>query len=230
MSTAFHPQTDGQAEKANSIVERCLRTFAVANVRHWDRLLALAEFSYNSHVHKATDMSPFEADTTKNPRIPLDVMAAASRRPGEAIVVSFATKMNDVLQQLTDALKVSRAATTEAANKARQPHDFQPGDSVFLNTRHLPLGYANAAGDVVDREGGARLSRTLQQQFIGSHRLLQAREENAFELDIPDHLRVCVISYLLTATCGPKGHGSGLPLPSRTAAGFYQTISCPKSK
>ena len=32
---------------------------------------------------------------------------------------------------------------------------------------------------------------------------------------------VCVISYLLlAATCGPKGHGSGLPLPSRTAAGF----------
>ena len=43
-------------------------------------------------------------------------------------------------------------------------------------------------------------------------------------------VRVCVISYLLTAICGPKGHGSGLPLPPRTAAGFYQTISCPRSK
>ena len=41
---------------------------------------------------------------------------------------------------------------------------------------------------------------------------------------------VCVISYLLTATCGPKGHGSGLPLPSRAAAEFYQPISCPRSK
>ena len=41
---------------------------------------------------------------------------------------------------------------------------------------------------------------------------------------------VCVISYLLTATCGPKGHGSGLPLPSRAAAEFYQPTSCPRSK
>ena len=141
MSTAFHPQTDGQAEKANNIVERYLRTFAAANERHWDRLLALAEFSYNSHVHRATGMSPFEADTAENPRMPLDVLAAASRRPGgEAIAVSLATKLNDILQQLTDALKVSQAATAAAANKHRQPHDSQVGDSVFLNTRHLPLG------------------------------------------------------------------------------------------
>ena len=108
MSTAFHPQTDGQAEKANSIVERYLRTFATTNERHWDRLLALAEFSYNCHIHKATGMSPFEADTSENPRIPLDVMAAASRRPGgEAIAVSFTTKMNNILQQLTDTLKIT---------------------------------------------------------------------------------------------------------------------------
>ena len=200
MSSAFHPQTDGQAEKANSIVERYLRTFAAANERHWDRLLALAEFSYNSHVHKATGMSPFEADTAENPRMPLDVLAAASRRPGgEAIAVSLATKLNDILQQLTDALKVSQAATAAAANKLRQPHDFQVGDSVFLNTRHLPLGYANAAGEVVEKEGevvekegesGARLSRALQQRFTGPHRLLQARGDNAFELDIPEHLRI----------------------------------------
>ena len=157
MSTAFHPQTDGQAEKANSIVERYLRTFAAANERDWDRLLAMTEFSYNSHVHKAAGLSPFEADTTENPRMPLHVIAAAFRRPGgEALAISFATKMSDILQLLTDALKVSQAAMTDAAKKTRQPHSFQPGDSVFLNTRYLPLGYANAAGDaVVEKENGA---------------------------------------------------------------------------
>lgn len=67
MSTAFHPQTDGQPEKADSIVERYLRMFATENVRHCYRLLAMAEFSYNCHVHKATGMSPFEADTSENP-------------------------------------------------------------------------------------------------------------------------------------------------------------------
>ena len=112
------------------------------------------------------------------------MMAAATRRSsGEATAVSFTTKMNDILHQLTDALKVTQATTTEAANKARQPHEFQVGDSVFLNTRHLPLGYANAAGDdseVVEKENGARLSRTLQQRFTGPYHLLEARRENSF--------------------------------------------------
>ena len=192
MSTAFHPQTDGQAEKANSVVERYLRTFAARNERHWDRLLALAEFSYNAHVHKATRMSPFEADLSENPRMPLSIMAAGSRRPGgETVAVSFATKMNDILQQLSDSLKQTQLAMTEEANKRRRPHGFQPGDSVYVNTRHFPLGYANADADKQDgvaEEGGARLSRALQQRFMGPFRLLQARGENAFELDLPDHL------------------------------------------
>ena len=39
-------------------------------------------------------------------------------------------------------------------------------------------------------ESGARLSRALQQRFTGPHRLLQARGDNAFDLDIPEHLRI----------------------------------------
>ena len=61
-----------------------------------------------------------------------------------------------------------------------------------MNTRNLPLGYTNAAGEVVEREGksGARLSHALQQRFTGPHRLLQAQGDNAFEPDIPEHLRI----------------------------------------
>ena len=81
-------------------------------------------------------MSPFEADTTENPQVPLDVLAAAFRRPGgEVVAVSPATKRNDILQQLTDMLKVSQATTAAAANKLRQPYDFQISYSVFLNIR-----------------------------------------------------------------------------------------------
>jgi len=193
MSTAFHPQTDGEAEKANSIVERYLRSFTAGNERKWDRLLALAEFSYNSHVHKATGMSPFEADLTENPRMPLSVMAGASRGKEEEKGSGLATRMNDILAQLTDALKVTQEKMTVEANKSRQPHAFQTGDSVFVNTRNFPLGYANAASDqhtIVDEEKGARLSRTLQQRFMGPYTLGEARGENAFELDFPNHLKV----------------------------------------
>ena len=189
MSTAFHRRPTDRSKRR--IVERYLRTFVAVNEHHSDRLLALAEFLYNSHIHKATGMPLFEADTAVHARMPLDVLATASRQPdGEAIAVSLATKLNDILQHMTDALKVSQAATATAANEFRQTHDFHVGDSVFLNTRHLPLGYANAAGEVVNREGesGVRLRRALQQRFNGLRRMLQARGDNAFELDILEHL------------------------------------------
>lgn len=92
--------SDGWASgKANSI-ERYLRTITIANERHWGRLLAPEQFSYNSHIHKATGLSPFEADTTENRPMPRDVMAAATcRTDDEAAAVSFTTKMNDILHQ-----------------------------------------------------------------------------------------------------------------------------------
>ena len=87
--------------------------------------------------------------------MPLDVMAAGTRRTGcEAAAVSSTTKMIDILHQLTDSLKVTQAATAESANKSRQPHSFQVGDSVVLNTRHLPLGHANAVGDEAVKKTG----------------------------------------------------------------------------
>lgn len=55
MSTAFHPQTDGHAEKASLI------SWNVASRQAMSRLLTLAELSYNAHTHKATNLSPFEA-------------------------------------------------------------------------------------------------------------------------------------------------------------------------
>jgi hypothetical protein len=79
-STAFHLQTDGQAEKANSIVKRFPRPFSANKPRSWDTLLAIAEFAYSSHHHQSTGISPFEADLGYIPRMPLDTMATTRRR------------------------------------------------------------------------------------------------------------------------------------------------------
>jgi hypothetical protein len=74
-STAFYPQTDEQAEKANSIVEYFLRAFFTNKQSSWDTLLAIAEFAYNNHTDQSTKLAPFEADLGYLPRMPLDTMA-----------------------------------------------------------------------------------------------------------------------------------------------------------
>jgi hypothetical protein len=149
MSTTFRPQTDVLAEKANQMVERYLRTFAIENERRSVWRLGLAEFSSNSHVHRAHGMSPIEADLGYNPYMPLDVMVAAkNHRPrGSSVAVNFVTKMNNNLDQLTIALKVTQATQAQEANKKRQPHNIQPRDRIMLNTRNIPLGYGIATGN-----------------------------------------------------------------------------------
>jgi len=98
MSTAFHPQTNGQAEKANSIVERYRHSFVQTRPQEWDRLLARAEFSYNPHKHKATGLAPFKADLGYIPRLPLDVIAQSHPAgPSHILAASFTTTMADIL-------------------------------------------------------------------------------------------------------------------------------------
>jgi hypothetical protein len=191
MSTAFHPQTDGQAEKANSIVERYLRTFAAEDERNWDDLLPLAEFSYNAHTHKSLGMTPFEADLSYRPRTPLDMMTGVRQaKPGHGEeAVSFVTTMQDNLRKMREVLRTVQETQREEANKSRQAHTFQTGDKVMISTKNMPLSYAAAASG--PGAGEARLSSTLRQKFIGPYTLGERRGENAFDIpDLPSHLRI----------------------------------------
>lgn len=59
LSTAFHPQTDGQTERINQDIEQYLQIFINSRQTDWSEWLSLATFSYNDHIHLATGYSPF---------------------------------------------------------------------------------------------------------------------------------------------------------------------------
>jgi hypothetical protein len=60
LSSTYHPQTDGQTEKVNQILEDMLRTCALKDSKSWDKCLPYVEFSYNNSYQKSLKMSPFE--------------------------------------------------------------------------------------------------------------------------------------------------------------------------
>ncbi|CAI7808039.1 unnamed protein product [Closterium sp. NIES-53] len=82
MSSAYHPQTDGQTERLNQVVEQLLRTACKDNVSHWDTQLPTLEFAYNNASHAATGKTPFflcygrEPLTPQQPNTPAHVQAA----------------------------------------------------------------------------------------------------------------------------------------------------------
>jgi hypothetical protein len=100
--------------------------------------------------------------------------------------------MADILAQLQDKLAIAQANQAAEANKKRQPHNFQTGDRVMINTRNMPLSYGAAAVGTDTDQPGARLSRALQQWFVGPYTLgMQRGNGNAFEItDMPEHLRI----------------------------------------
>jgi hypothetical protein len=59
-SSVYHPQTDGQTERVNQIIEDMLRACALKDKKSWDKFLPYAEFSYNNNYQESLKMSPFE--------------------------------------------------------------------------------------------------------------------------------------------------------------------------
>lgn len=66
-STTYHPQSDGQTEAINRVLEQYLIAFVHDLPRHWFKYLSLAEWSYNSSVHSGTGFSLFEVMFGKPP-------------------------------------------------------------------------------------------------------------------------------------------------------------------
>ncbi|KAE8962646.1 hypothetical protein PF011_g29307 [Phytophthora fragariae] len=84
MSTADHPQTDGQTERVNRVLEDILRSVCAAEPTKWSVLLPQVEFTLNNAVHSSTGFTPFYVSGLRHPRTPLTLPPASSLCGGEA--------------------------------------------------------------------------------------------------------------------------------------------------
>ena len=183
MSTAYHPQLDRQEKKVNATLESFFMAY-IAQLpcpEQWVRLLLLAKFTYNTVKHKAIGMAPFEADISHVPRLPLDLLAPGPRRLDSQERLAYAEKLFKTLRILCERMEETQVTMSAEANKKRQAHPFWVGDKVFLDTRSLPIGYANVTGAANDSDN----SRKFQHLYTGPFMLLKNAGENPFVLDIP---------------------------------------------
>ena len=74
LSTARHPQTDGQTERVNRVIEDVLRHFVSPNMTDWDRCLCLAQFAINNAWHETVQQTPFLLNHGRAAKTPLDVL------------------------------------------------------------------------------------------------------------------------------------------------------------
>ncbi|KAL4198910.1 hypothetical protein AMTRI_Chr03g142390 [Amborella trichopoda] len=92
-STIFHPQTDGQTEIMNALLELYLRHFVSANQKDWAKLLDVAQFFYNLEKSESTGHSPFKLVTGQQPLTPNSLMGGSvGRYPPNLTYLNKATE------------------------------------------------------------------------------------------------------------------------------------------
>ncbi|GJT47142.1 reverse transcriptase domain-containing protein [Tanacetum coccineum] len=129
MSTAYHPQTDGQSERTIQTLEDMLRACVIDFGGSWNIHLSLAEFSYNNSYHSTTRCAPFEALYGRKCRSPvLWAEIGDSRLIGPEMV----QETTDKVVVIRDRLKAARDRQKSYTYNRRKPLEFQVGDQVML--------------------------------------------------------------------------------------------------
>jgi hypothetical protein len=128
-SSAYHPQTDGQTERVNQILEDMLRTCIIHYDTSWDKCLALAEFSYNNSYQSSLQMAPFEVLYGRRCRTPLSWSQTGERQIFRPDLV---TEAEDKVKLIQANLKATQSRQKSYADQRRKPLQFQVGDFVSL--------------------------------------------------------------------------------------------------
>ena len=130
MSTSYHPQTDGQTERFNSLLEEYLRHFISSSQKNWASLLDVAQFCFNSQRSSSTNKSPFEIVTGQQPLLPHSLEGPYKGRNPKAYNFFKEWRQNEEIAKAH--LERASQRMKHWADMNRRPQEFQVGDMVLI--------------------------------------------------------------------------------------------------
>ena len=142
LSTAFHPQTDGQTERVNRVLEEMLRHYISADHTDWHNHLAMAEFAYNNNAyHESTKNTPFWLNYGRHPCTPVTRQVAQSRVPA---ATQFSERMQQDIKKAKESLAKAKDKQKHYADQKRRDVAYTVGAEVLVSTKNIKL--KNPAG------------------------------------------------------------------------------------
>lgn len=203
MSSARHPETDGQTERMNQTVEQYLRAFISYNQKDWDQKLAECRAAYHAAVNTTTKMSPNLTVYGRHFNTPLSKMALDNLQVDNVRVQQF---LQDVLKTQNECRTIlkgldlhdaptdtsqpsafeqnaaaniddAKVVMARYANQSRRPEDLEEGDLALLSTKNLELP-----------QYSSRTNRALSNKYIGPYFVTRKVGNEAFTLRLPGHL------------------------------------------
>jgi hypothetical protein len=180
MSTAYHPQTDGQTERANRTIEEMLRAYVNRKQNDWDQYLTAIELAYNNSKQASTGYSPFYLNYGQHPSIPLSKLIDSENNNNNLINNATAELL---LEQLFSDLELARNNILIAqerqqhyTNLNRKDISFQVGDQVLLSTSDLRLKM--------------KITPKLTSRYIGPFKIKKVLSRLNYELELPSSIHI----------------------------------------
>ena len=176
MSSAYHPQTDGQSEVVNRCLEQYLRSFVHQWPRRWHSFLHWAELWYNTTFHASTGMTPYQALYGRPPPTLPEYFDGTT--PVHEVDQALLHR-DELLLQLKQHLTTASNRMKQTADKNRRDVSFAEGDMVFL--RLQPYRQSSAF---------KRAHQKLASRFFGPYPILQQVGRVAYRLQLPEGVRI----------------------------------------
>eukprot|EP00253_Pinus_taeda_P015083 PITA_15083 len=174
-STAYHPQTDGQTERVNQVLEDMLRAYVMMKPNQWEEYLHLVEFAYNNGYHTSTQLSPFEVLYGRKYRTPSSWGGPEDKL---SLGPEMLKEMEDMVKRVRANLKAAQDRQKSFADKKRRFKEYQVGDHVFVRIQ--------ARRSTLQWSGCAKLAP----RYFGPFQILARVGPVAYQLTLPSHIRI----------------------------------------
>lgn len=173
ISSGYHPQTDGQTERANRVLEEMLRAYVGPLQDDWDLALPMAEFAVNNAWQESIQTTQFYLNNGRHPVTPTVMGLANARVPAAA---DLAAHIQEGVARAKRALEAAQRRQKRYADARRSDVSFGEGEEVLLSTANLNL-----------KTGGG--VRKLLPLFVGPFKIEARVGAVAYRLALPDTLK-----------------------------------------
>ncbi|MBW0489209.1 hypothetical protein O181_028924 [Austropuccinia psidii MF-1] len=165
LSTASHPETDGQTERVNQILEQYLWMYVSYHQDVWNTWLPLAEFAYDTSDQSSTKQSPFFTVYGRDSQF--DTVHITQNTPSGKL----STRVQEVQEYFKRELEVSINRFKRYADKSRtSPTVFNPGDMVWLSSKKIKSTIP---------------TKKLSERWLGPFPILRKCGTHAYYLKLP---------------------------------------------
>ncbi|SOV04072.1 uncharacterized protein UDID_19531 [Ustilago sp. UG-2017a] len=173
LSTAYHPQTDGQTERVNQVVEQYLRMYCNYEQNDWASLLGTAALVYNNTVHNSIGVSPFFACYGWNPKVHPDIPQHLGVNNPERS--EYLLDGKERCKYLQEQIREAQRRTVNHYNRRHKDIEFKVGDMVYINRKNWKT---------------RRPTPKLDTRFAGPYPIQERVGRRAYRITLPANLRV----------------------------------------